>query len=157
MNKVILSGRLASEKYFEIEYKKKDNSIGKLLKFLIAVNEYGQKQAEFIEITIFDEQVSLVKNHLKKGNKVEVIGKLSVNKYKNKNDEIISKMNVIASNLVLGSSKEIEEKSKDGKLEDRETMSFNFNNQNDLKNDIDKNENNSILSFDFSELDDLDD
>ncbi|VEU63951.1 putative single-stranded DNA-binding protein (plasmid) [Mycoplasmopsis fermentans] len=72
MNKVILTGRVVSEDYF----KAKTTSGKAVLGFVIAVNnEYGG-EPDFLNITAFGLQASNFEKYNKKGDLVEVIGKI---------------------------------------------------------------------------------
>lgn len=95
MNKVILTGRLANDDFFEKEWTNKNNELQKLLKFTIATKEWNDKN-EFIEIVAFNKVAESLKEGVKVGDLIELEGRLKTNNFTSKEGEAISKIDVIA-------------------------------------------------------------
>lgn len=101
MNKVILTGRVVSEDYF----KAKTTSGKDVLGFVIAVNnEYGG-EPDFLNITAFGLQASNFEKYNKKGDLVEVIGKIKRNAYVDRDNHKQYKMEIVADNIIYSARK----------------------------------------------------
>lgn len=95
MNKVILTGRLVSD-----DFKKFQSSKGISLTFKIALIE-KTKITNFIDIVCFDKMVDNITKYIKKGDLLEVEGKLNNSKYVTKDGKTIYKTEVIAKNIIF--------------------------------------------------------
>lgn len=104
MNKVILTGRLVSD-----DFKKFQSSKGIIsLTFKIALIE-SSKKTNFIDIVCFDKMVDNITKYIKKGDLLEIEGKLNNSKYVTKDGKTIYKTEVIAKNIIFS----VKAKSKD--------------------------------------------
>ena len=87
MNKVILIGRLTRDP--ELRYTESNMPI---CRFGIAVNrtfsnQNGEREADFINISVFGKQAENVKNYLAKGSQVAVEGRIQVRNYDDQNGQ----------------------------------------------------------------------
>ena len=96
MNKVILTGRLVSD-----DFKKFQSSKGIIsLTFKIALIE-KTKRTNFIDIVCFDKMVDNITKYIKKGDLLEVEGKLNNSKYTTKDGKNIYKTEIVAKNITF--------------------------------------------------------
>ncbi len=96
MNKVILTGRLVSD-----DFKKFQSSKGIIsLTFKIAVIE-KIKRTNFIDIVCFDKIANNITKYIKKGDLLEVEGKLNNSKYTTKDGKTIYKTEIVAKNITF--------------------------------------------------------
>ncbi|MTH75908.1 single-stranded DNA-binding protein [Metamycoplasma hominis] len=95
MNKVILTGRLVNDNWKPFKSEK-----GQVLPFVIALFEQANK-TNFIEITCFNKLAEHVMKYVKKGDLLEVVGKLHNAKFSSKNNETIYKTEIIAKNITF--------------------------------------------------------
>ena len=96
MNKVILTGRLVSD-----DFKKFQSSKGIIsLTFKIALIE-KTKKTNFIDIVCFDKIANNITKYIKKGDLLEIEGKLNNSKYTTKDDKTIYKTEIIAKNITF--------------------------------------------------------
>lgn len=96
MNKVILTGRLVSD-----DFKKFQSSKGIIsLTFKIAVIE-KTKRTNFIDIVCFDKIANNITKYIKKGDLLEVEGKLNNSKYTTKDGKTIYKTEIVAKNITF--------------------------------------------------------
>jgi len=81
MNKVFLIGRLTRDP--ELRYTESNMPI---CRFSIAVNrtfsnQNGEREADFINISVFGKQAENVKNYVKKGSQVAIDGRIQTSSY----------------------------------------------------------------------------
>lgn len=96
MNKVILTGRLVSD-----DFKKFQSSKGIIsLTFKIALIE-KTKRTNFIDIVCFDKIANNITKYIKKGDLLEIEGKLNNSKYTTKDGKTIYKTEIIATNITF--------------------------------------------------------
>ena len=96
MNKVILTGRLVSD-----DFKKFQSSKGIIsLTFKIALIE-KTKRTNFIDIVCFDKIANNISKYIKKGDLLEVEGKLNNSKYTTKDGKTIYKTEIVAKNITF--------------------------------------------------------
>ena len=122
MNKVILTGRLVSDDF------KKFQSIkgGISLTFKIALIESSQK-TNFIDIVCFDKMVNNITKYIKKGDLLEVEGKLNNSKYVTKDGKTIYKTEVIAKNIIFSvKAKPKDNSDKQGKNKEENILGFEY-------------------------------
>ncbi|MDC8915964.1 single-stranded DNA-binding protein [Metamycoplasma hyosynoviae] len=119
MNKVILSGRLVND-----DFKVFKSNKGVSLTFKIALIE-NSKKTNFVDIVCFDKLANSITEYIKKGDLLEIEGKLNNSKYIAKNDETIYKTEILAKNITFSvrSKHKQEEDKKENKTEE-------FNNHN---------------------------
>lgn len=96
MNKVILTGRLVSD-----DFKKFQSSKGIIsLTFKIALIEQTKK-TNFIDILCFDKIANNITKYIKKGDLLEIEGKLNNSKYTTKDGKTIYKTEIVAKNITF--------------------------------------------------------
>ena len=96
MNKVILTGRLVSD-----DFKKFQSSKGIIsLTFKIALIE-KTKRTNFIDIVCFDKIADNITKYIKKGDLLEIEGKLNNSKYTTKDGKTIYKTEIVAKNITF--------------------------------------------------------
>lgn len=95
MNKVILTGRLVSD-----DFKKFQSSKGISLTFKIALIE-KTKRTNFIDIVCFDKIADNITKYIKKGDLLEIEGKLNNSKYTTKDGKTIYKTEIVAKNITF--------------------------------------------------------
>lgn len=96
MNKVILTGRLVSD-----DFKKFQSSKGIIsLTFKIALIEQT-KRTNFIDIVCFDKMANNITKYIKKGDLLEIEGKLNNSKYTTKDGKTIYKTEIVAKNITF--------------------------------------------------------
>ncbi|MDC8914655.1 single-stranded DNA-binding protein [Metamycoplasma hyosynoviae] len=119
MNKVILSGRLVND-----DFKVFKSNKGVSLTFKIALIE-NSKKTNFVDIVCFDKLANSITEYIKKGDLLEIEGKLNNSKYIAKNDKTIYKTEILAKNITFSvrSKHKQEEDKKENKTEE-------FNNHN---------------------------
>lgn len=57
-----------------------------LVKFRIAVDDFGQRETEFFDVTVFGKQAEACANYLGKGRTVAVVGKDRISTYTDSNE-----------------------------------------------------------------------
>lgn len=95
MNKVILTGRLVSD-----DFKKFQSSKGMSLTFKIALVEQAKK-TNFIDIVCFNNIANNITKYIKKGDLLEIEGKLNNSKYTTKDGKTIYKTEIVAKNITF--------------------------------------------------------
>ena len=96
MNRVILTGRLVSD-----DFKKFQSSKGIIsLTFKIALIE-KTKRTNFIDIVCFDKIANNITKYIKKGDLLEIEGKLNNSKYTTKDGKTIYKTEIVAKNITF--------------------------------------------------------
>lgn len=76
MNKVILIGRLVADPDVRFTQSGKQTA-----NFKLAVNRFGNKEADFIPVVAWEKQAELIGNYLEKGRRVCVEGRMQVRTY----------------------------------------------------------------------------
>ena len=104
MNSVILIGRLARDP--ELSYT--PNNQTAVAHFTLAVDRQvsqgGERQADFIRITVFGKQAETCDRYLQKGRQVAVNGRIQTGSYKNRDGATVYTTDVIANRVeFLGS------------------------------------------------------
>lgn len=87
MNKVLLIGRLTANP--ELRYTTNNTAV---TSFTLAVNrnhtkEDGTREADFINIVAWNKKAELINQHLKKGDRAGITGRLQVRNYQNDKGE----------------------------------------------------------------------
>lgn len=103
MNKAILVGRLARDP--EVKYTQSGKCVAT---FTIAVNRYagnGENTADFIPVVVWEKLAEIVGNHLTKGSKVLVEGRIQVRSYEAKDGGKRYVTEIIAQNIEFMDSK----------------------------------------------------
>lgn len=101
MNSVNITGRLTRDpSSSETERGTAVSSFG------IAWNEpFGEKKANFFDVTAFGKPAEFAAKWLKKGTKVEVTGRLSQERFTNRDGVEVNRVKIIASELGFAESK----------------------------------------------------
>lgn len=112
MNKVILSGRLVRD----IELRKTPSG-KELVNNCIAVqrdykNEQGEYDSDFINIVVWGQSATYLKNYAAKGDRVELVGRWAVRTYEDNNGQKRTVSDCIVENITAFSNKPKEEKAK---------------------------------------------
>ena len=105
MNVIAITGNLCND----IELKYTANNKG-YVENTIAVrkekkDENGNYESDFINFVAFEKKADYLNNYAKKGNKVEIVGKLRVDTWKDKEGNSKSRTYVVADKLQLLTSK----------------------------------------------------
>lgn len=128
MNKVILSGRVVNDDFKLFESEK-----GASLTFKVALIE-KIKNTNFVEIVCFNKIAMNISKYIKKGDLLEIEGKLNNSKYIDKNDETIYKTEIVAKNITFSVKAK--------------------KNKNLINNEIENEENNDFNEFGFKTIQD---
>lgn len=105
LNNVQLSGRLAQD----VEFKTTANGV-QIAQFNIAVqrnykNQQGEYDADFFRVIAFRSTAEVAANYLKKGDRVNVAGRLQQRSFENDEGQRITLVEVVVENLdLIGSS-----------------------------------------------------
>ena len=105
MNKVVLIGRLTKDP--ELRYTGNNNPVAS---FTLAVdrsfsNQQGEREADFINIVVWNKQAENVKNYLSKGSQVAVDGRIQTRSYDDQNGQKRYVTEVVANNVEFMGSK----------------------------------------------------
>ncbi|MCS4537168.1 single-stranded DNA-binding protein [Mycoplasma sp. CSL7475-4] len=114
MNKVLLTGRVANESFWEM-----NTSKANILKFSIATNEINN-ESEFIDVVIFQNNALNFKKYVKQGDLVEVVGTLKKNSFINSEGVKEYRLEVIG-NSVIYSTKALKNKTNNYVVDDEKT------------------------------------
>lgn len=121
MNKVILTGRLVSD-----DFKKFQSSKGIIsLTFKIALIE-KTKRTNFIDIVCFDKIANNITKYIKKGDLLEIEGKLNNSKYTTKDDKTIYKTEIVAKNITFSVKSKHNENNKQDENNDENILGFEY-------------------------------
>lgn len=121
MNKVILTGRLVSD-----DFKKFQSSKGIIsLTFKIALIE-KTKTTNFIDIVCFDKIANNITKYIKKGDLLEIEGKLNNSKYTTKDGKTIYKTEIIAKNITFSVKSKNHENNKQDENNDENILGFEY-------------------------------
>ena len=107
LNNVILVGRLTKD----VELKELDKE-GAVARITLAVqrsykNADGEKEADFIEVTCWNETAKLVKEYSKKGDLIGVKGRLQNNNYEKEDGTKVYQNTVVAEKISFLKSAEV--------------------------------------------------
>ena len=121
MNKVILTGRLVSD-----DFKKFQSSKGIIsLTFKIALIE-KTKRTNFIDIVCFDKIANNITKYIKKGDLLEVEGKLNNSKYTTKDGKTIYKTEIVAKNITFSVKSKHNENNKQDENNEENVLGFEY-------------------------------
>ncbi len=98
-NKIILIGRLTRDP--ELRYTPNGKAVAS---FTLAVdrnrtNQSGEREADFIDIVVWDKQAEVVANHLGKGRLVAVEGRLQIRSYETQDGQRRKAAEVVAQSV----------------------------------------------------------
>ena len=99
MNKVFLIGRLTADP--ELRYTSSNLPVAS---FSLAVNrsftsQSGEREADFINIVVWNKQAENCKNYLNKGSQVAIDGRIQVSKYQDQSGQNRYRTEVVANNV----------------------------------------------------------
>lgn len=121
MNKVILTGRLVSD-----DFKKFQSSKGIIsLTFKIALIE-KTKRTNFIDIVCFDKIANNITKYIKKGDLLEIEGKLNNSKYTTKDGKTVYKTEIITKNITFSVKSKHNEDNKQDENNDENILGFEY-------------------------------
>ena len=121
MNKVILTGRLVSD-----DFKKFQSSKGIIsLTFKIALIE-KTKRTNFIDIVCFDKIANNITKYIKKGDLLEIEGKLNNSKYTTKDGKNIYKTEIVAKNITFSVKSKHNEDNKQDENNEENVLGFEY-------------------------------
>lgn len=121
MNKVILTGRLVSD-----DFKKFQSSKGIIsLTFKIALIE-KTKRTNFIDIVCFDKIANNITKYIKKGDLLEIEGKLNNSKYTTKDGKTIYKTEIVAKNITFSVKSKHNEDNKQDENNEENVLGFEY-------------------------------
>ena len=121
MNKVILTGRLVSD-----DFKKFQSSKGIIsLTFKIALIEQT-KRTNFVDIVCFDKIANNITKYIKKGDLLEIEGKLNNSKYTTKDGKTIYKTEIIAKNITFSVKSKNNENNKQDENNEENILGFEY-------------------------------
>ena len=121
MNKVILTGRLISD-----DFQKFQSSKGIIsLTFKIALIEQTKK-TNFIDIVCFDKIANNITKYIKKGDLLEIEGKLNNSKYTTKDGKTIYKTEIIAKNITFSVKSKNNENNKQDENNEENILGFEY-------------------------------
>lgn len=131
MNKAILTGRLTRDPEIRVT----QDGQTTIARFGLAVDRKQKEQkADFFNLTAFNKTAQFAEKYLKKGTKVNVIGRLQNDEYTNRDGQKVTQTIVIVEEVEFCESKKQEEKTEekpDGFMDipkdiDSEELPFNF-------------------------------
>lgn len=110
MDKIIFSGNVGKD----TEYTEKDGQT--ISKFTVAVKHRrkGETETEWRNVTVFGKSAPFCRDYVKKGRTVLVEGRPSPRAYKNKLEEIVGTIDVVADNVELVGSANRDENTQSG-------------------------------------------
>ena len=121
MNKVILTGRLVSD-----DFKKFQSSKGIIsLTFKIALIE-KTKRTNFIDIVCFDKIANNITKYIKKGDLLEIEGKLNNSKYTTKDGKTIYKTEIVAKNITFSVKSKHNENNKQDESNEENVLGYEY-------------------------------
>lgn len=121
MNKVILTGRLVTD-----DFKKFQSSKGGIsLTFKIALIEQTKK-TNFIDIVCFDKMANNITKYIKKGDLLEIEGKLNNSKYTTKDGKTIYKTEIVAKNITFSVKSKHNEDNKQDENNEENILGFEY-------------------------------
>lgn len=129
MNKAILTGRLTRDPEIRVT----QDGQTTIARFGLAVDRKQKEQkADFFNLTAFNKTAQFAEKYLKKGTKVNVIGRLQNDEYTNRDGQKVTQTIVIVEEVEFcESKKEQAEQKPDGFMDipkdiDSEELPFNF-------------------------------
>lgn len=129
MNKAILTGRLTRDPEIRVT----QDGQTTIARFGLAVDRKQKEQkADFFNLTAFNKTAQFAEKYLKKGTKVNVIGRLQNDEYTNRDGQKVTSTIVIVEEVEFcESKKEQTEQKPDGFMDipkdiDSEELPFNF-------------------------------
>ena len=103
MNKVVLTGRLVRDP--EIRYSTGEQNKA-IAKYTIAVNRsFDHGKADFINCVAFGKAAEFAEKYFKKGNKIDVSGRIQTGNYINKDGQKVYTTDVVVEEHEFGESK----------------------------------------------------
>ena len=121
MNKVILTGRLVND-----DFKKFQSTKGIIsLTFKIALIE-KTKRTNFIDIVCFDKIANNITKYIKKGDLLEIEGKLNNSKYTTKDGKTIYKTEIVAKNITFSVKSKHNEDNKQDENNEENILGFEY-------------------------------
>ena len=103
MNKVVLTGRLVRDP--EIRYSTGEQNKA-IAKYTLAVNRsFDHGKADFINCVAFGKAAEFAEKYFKKGNKVDVSGRIQTGCYTNKDGQKVYTTDVVVEEHEFGESK----------------------------------------------------
>ncbi|MGN0993436.1 MAG: single-stranded DNA-binding protein [Bacilli bacterium] len=133
MNKVFLIGRLTADP--ELRYTSSNLPVAS---FSLAVNrnftsQSGEREADFINIVVWNKQAENCKNYLNKGSQVAIDGRIQVSKYQDQNGQNRYRTEVVANNVQFLDTKA----SREQRVENNSVNPYNLGEQKEVNlNDI---------------------
>lgn len=121
MNKVILTGRLVSDDFKKFQSLKGGIS----LTFKIALIE-KTKKTNFIDIVCFDKIANNITKYIKKGDLLEIEGKLNNSKYTTKDGKTIYKTEIVAKNITFSVKSRNNENNKQDENKEENILGFEY-------------------------------
>ena len=123
MNKAVLTGRLARDP--EVRATKEGLTIAR---FTLAVDRKKDEKADFFNLTAFGKTGEFVEKYLKKGTKINVIGRLQNDEYTNRDGQKVTSTIIIVDEVEFCESKKTAEKPADSfvPIGNDEELPFNF-------------------------------
>lgn len=103
MNKVIFMGRLTADP------ERKTSGDTTLARFNLAVDRRGGKEADFFSCTAFGKTAEIVCNHLLKGSKILLEGRVQNNNYTDREGRKVYGTQIIADSIEFADSKKKDE------------------------------------------------
>ena len=103
MNKAVLTGRLARDP--EVRATKEGLVIAR---FTLAVDRKKDEKADFFNLTAFGKTGEFVEKYLKKGTKINVIGRLQNDEYTNRDGQKVTSTIIIVDEVEFCESKKAE-------------------------------------------------
>lgn len=133
MNKVFLIGRLTADP--ELRYTSSNLPVAS---FSLAVNrsftsQSGEREADFINIVVWNKQAENCKNYLNKGSQVAIDGRIQVSKYQDQSGQNRYRTEVVANNVQFLDTKA----SREQRVENSSVNPYNLGEQKEVNlNDI---------------------
>lgn len=133
MNKVFLIGRLTADP--ELRYTSSNLPVAS---FSLAVNrsftsQSGEREADFINIVVWNKQAENCKNYLNKGSQVAIDGRIQVSKYQDQSGQNRYRTEVVANNVQFLDTKA----SREQRVENNSINPYNLGEQKEVNlNDI---------------------
>ena len=133
MNKVFLIGRLTADP--ELRYTSSNLPVAS---FSLAVNrsftsQSGEREADFINIVVWNKQAENCKNYLNKGSQVAIDGRIQVSKYQDQSGQNRYRTEVVANNVQFLYTKA----SREQRVENNSVNPYNLGEQKEVNlNDI---------------------
>ena len=133
MNKVFLIGRLTADP--ELRYTSSNLPVAS---FSLAVNrsftsQSGEREADFVNIVVWNKQAENCKNYLNKGSQVAIDGRIQVSKYQDQSGQNRYRTEVVANNVQFLDTKA----SREQRVENNSVNPYNLGEQKEVNlNDI---------------------